>query len=111
MTTQPSTQASAPSKSNGLAIASLSLGIISVISLTGFVTGIPAIILGIIALQKKAGEKSMSIIGIITGGFSTVVSILAITTFILIATYDEPSPRPSIDSSETEFLPSSSREI
>jgi hypothetical protein len=71
-----------PSKSenNGLAIASLVLGILSV---TGFsiLTGIPAIITGAIGLKNPNG-KGMSIAGIIMGGVSVVFAIL-IAIFIV----------------------------
>jgi len=89
-------------QSSGLAIASMILGIVSIVSFMGFFLGVPAIILGIIALRKKAGEKSMSIVGIVTGAFSTLMSILIIGIFIWAAyssshSLDSTNDNPSSD--------------
>jgi hypothetical protein len=79
-------------KKLGLAITSLVLGIASIPLLflygAGFLFGIAALVLGIIALnqikkQKKEG-KGMAIAGIATGGFSILVCIIAIVVVILL---------------------------
>lgn len=72
--TQPKSQ-----DTNGLAVTSLILG---VLSLTGFglLTAIPAIITGVIGLRNPEG-KGMSLAGVIMGSVSAVVSILI---FVLI---------------------------
>lgn len=69
------------SQNNGLAIASMVIGIIAlllawipIIGFIGFVGGIAAIIMGIIALKKATG-KGMSIAGIITGALSVLSSL------------------------------------
>jgi membrane-bound ClpP family serine protease len=82
ITPPPQPPAVMPSKGNGLAIASLILGIIS---FSGFflLTGIPAIITGIIALKQNQTERAMSIAGIILGGLATLLSLL----FILFAIF------------------------
>jgi hypothetical protein len=61
-------------ESNGLAIASLVLGILS---MTGFsiFTGIPAIITGAIGL-KNPTNKGMSLAGLIMGSVSVVLTVL-----------------------------------
>ncbi len=48
----------------------------------GLLLGIPAIIMGAIALKRKQGEKALSITGIVTGGLSTLVSLLFIGLII-----------------------------
>lgn len=69
--------APAASASNGLAIASLVLGILS---FTGFflLTGIPAIITGALSLHQGQKERAMSIAGIIMGSIATLMSLVVI---------------------------------
>lgn len=71
------------SEGNGLAIASLVLG---VVSFSGFflVTGIPAIITGFMALKRNQKERAMSIAGIILGSIATLLSLLFILLFIVL---------------------------
>ncbi len=71
-----------PQPSNGLGIASLILGILSV-TLFGVLTGVPAIITGAMGLKNPA-SKGMSIAGIIMGAISIVFTILAVLFFIFI---------------------------
>lgn len=89
------------SQDNGLAIASMILGIVSLTG-PGFILGIPALILGIVGLKKNHGGQGMSIAGIITGGISTVFSLLfwGFVIYIMIATgaYNETSPAPYYES-------------
>jgi len=95
------TQASAQvthSSSNGFSIASLILGILSLLGF-GLLTGIPAIILGGIALKRRLPEHGMSMAGIITGSIGTLFSLLFIAFLIAIFAisndseyYNEPSP-------------------
>lgn len=67
-----------------MAIASMVLGIVSIVGFVGLFLGIPAIILGIIALKKGVGERGMSIAGIITGSISTFFSLLFIAFMIFV---------------------------
>ena len=70
-------------KSNLLAITSMILGIFSLIG-ASVVTGIPAIVVGIIAL-KRPGGRAMSISGIIMGSVSVLLlAVLAILFFFFI---------------------------
>ena len=68
---------------NGLAIASLVLGIVS---FTGFgpLTGVPAIITGFMALKKGQKERGMSIAGIVMGSIATLLTLLFIGFIILL---------------------------
>lgn len=70
---------------NSLAVASLVLGIVS---FTGFglVTGVPAIVTGIMAIKRGQKERSMSIAGIILGSVATLFTLLLIGLAILIVT-------------------------
>jgi hypothetical protein len=84
--------------SNGFSVASLILGILSLLGF-GLLTGIPAIILGGIALKRKQPEHGMSLAGVITGSIGTLFSLLLIAFLIAIFTigndseyYNEPSP-------------------
>lgn len=67
---------SVQSARNDLAIASMVLGISSLIGF-GALTGIPAIVLGTMSL-KNPTNRGMGITGIITGIVSTVLTLLAI---------------------------------
>ncbi len=85
MTTHPqhaTTQAHHNQQDNGLAIASLVLGITS---LTGFgaLTGIPAIITGFMSLKNPV-NKGMGIAGLVMGCISTVLTLLVIFFFFLV---------------------------
>lgn len=68
---------------SGFAITALVLGIVSVTGF-GLLTGIPAVIFGSLALNKKQHGRGMSIAGIVTGAVGTVLSLLYIA-FIVIA--------------------------
>jgi len=76
-----------PVKTSGNAIASLVLGILSVLGCI-FFTGIPAVICGIMSLSsigKSNGRlegKGLAIGGIVTGGIGSVFSLLAIPVMI-----------------------------
>ena len=80
-TTKPTTTTPAAPADNGLAIAALVLGIVS---LTGFglLTGIPAIIFGILALRRGM-ERGMSLAGLITGSIGTFFSLIFIVIMIV----------------------------
>ena len=69
-------------KSNGLAIASLVLGIISFFALClpviPALTAIVGLILGIISLVKGKGGKGMAIAGVILSGLSLLIAVLFI---------------------------------
>ena len=68
--------------SNNLAIASLVLGILSLTGMS-ILTGIPAIITGVLGLKNPV-NKGMSIAGIIMGGISTLLALLLAFFFILL---------------------------
>ena len=80
---------SAKSHTSGLAIASLCLGIGSII-LCGIILGIPAVICGHLALgeikrsQPKLEGKTMAVIGLITGYLSILSSVGMIFFFLLL---------------------------
>lgn len=77
----PSTQ----STSNGLAIASLVLGILGLFGgfiVVGGVLGLIAIILGAIALSKKQ-SKGMSITGVVTGALAILTSVIVLFVGII----------------------------
>ena len=82
-TSHKKTAPAADENANGLAITSLVLGILSV---TGFffLTGIPAIITGVMALRRKQRERGMSIAGIVMGGIGTLLSLLFVLAIILL---------------------------
>lgn len=64
-----------------LAITSLILGILGMAGF-GFLTGVPAIVTGTIALGKKQANRGMSIAGIIMGIISTIISLLIVMALI-----------------------------
>lgn len=69
-------------ESEGLGVASLILGILSV-TILGVLTGIPAIITGFMGLKNPA-SKGMSIAGIIMGGVSVLFTLLVAGFFVLL---------------------------
>ena len=87
--TNPSHGMPAKSHTSGLAIASLCLGIGSII-LCGIVLGIPAVICGHLALGEikrsdpKLEGKTMAIIGLVTGYLSILASVGMIFFFLLL---------------------------
>lgn len=69
-------------ESNGLAVASLVLGILSLTGMS-ILTGIPAIVTGAMALKNPV-SKGMSIAGIVMGALSVVFALLVLLFFVLI---------------------------
>lgn len=63
------------------------LGIVSIVTFMGLLLGIPAIVLGVMALRRNVGEKGMSIAGIVTGAISTLISIVLLGFIIMIAMF------------------------
>lgn len=138
--TVPTPQAGVPAapKTSGLAIASLCLGIGSIV-LCGVFMGIPAVICGHLALgqikrsQENLQGKAMAIIGLIIGYFSIVATVVMILFFALMSgnamssgdyytdefMWDESYPEPlieletesdsSFESREPELVPDSSQ--
>jgi uncharacterized membrane protein len=91
-------------ESNGLAVASLVLGILS---LTGasVLAGIPAIITGGMALKNPV-SKGMSIAGIVMGVISVVLALLVLLFFIIVfglaaSAPFESTPIPDYESTES----------
>ena len=68
---------------SGMPLTSLILGIVSVLAL-GLLTGVPAIIIGTMALRRKLADRGLSIAGIILGSVGTFFSLIAIGFFILL---------------------------
>jgi hypothetical protein len=82
-----------PPQNDGKAIASLVLGILSLVGCFGALAGIPAVILGLLAKRDIArsqgaiGGDGLALGGIITGALSTILSIgLFIFYIVVIAT-------------------------
>lgn len=68
-------------KSDSLAIMSMVFGVVSLTG-PGLLLGIPAIIMGAIALKRNQGERGLSLTGVITGAVSTLISFLFIGLII-----------------------------
>jgi uncharacterized membrane protein len=80
---------------NGLAIASMVLGILSLTGF-GFLVGIPAVVLGIISLKNKANNhRNLGIAGLVMGSIGTIVSLLFITFIILVAVFSPDQSTPT----------------
>lgn len=81
----PNHNSNAVQPTNGLAIAAMVVGIISLVlawvPFIGFFGGIAAVIMGIIALKKTVG-KGMSIAGIATGAISILCGLVIAFMFI-----------------------------
>ena len=73
------------------ATAAVVLGALSVMACLGFVTGIPAMIVGVSARreiresQGRVGGDSVALGGIIAGAVGTVLSLLVVGLFLLLA--------------------------
>lgn len=79
-------QTSPVNASQGLAITSLVLGIIALLTgwiLIGGLFGIIAIILGAISLIKKRGGKAMSIIGIVLGSLGLMGALIFVPIYLI----------------------------
>ncbi|MDB5186538.1 MAG: hypothetical protein JWM07_10 [Candidatus Saccharibacteria bacterium] len=95
----------ATDQGNGLAISSLALGILSLAGMF-FLTGIPAIITGIMSLRKGQKERGMSIAGIIMGSIGTLLSLLLLLALIFIVALgvmSNPQATPGEPSFDTEL--------
>ncbi len=86
------------------------LGILSVV-MAGLLTGIPAIILGIIDLKKKQGEKAFNITGIATGAIGTAFSLIAIAFVIFIVVIGAQATNSRQNSDSYRDLPRSQQEL
>ena len=78
----------------GFGIASLVLGIISILcTCTGLnvITGILAIVFGIIHISKHSGENVTAVIGFITSGLSLLLLIISLC-FIIFGKWDDEDP-------------------
>lgn len=73
----------APKPDSPLAVIALILGALSFTG-PGMLFGVPAIILGIIALKKRLPGRNLSIIGLVLGAASTVLSLIAFALFFLL---------------------------
>ncbi len=76
---------------NDLPVAAMICGILS---LTGFgiFLGIPALIMGSIALKRNYENRSFSITGLVTGAISTFLSLLVLAFMLLLFTQEDNSP-------------------
>src|SRR3954463_8694946 len=84
---QPLSEAPTPKLKTGLSTTSLVLGISSIVCLLAFITGIPAILVGLVAQSRAKkephvyGGQGMALTGVVLGAvgtlFTTVVLILA----------------------------------
>lgn len=74
-----------PQNSNAMGTASMILGIISVVGLCmclGPITGIIAIALGILQINKTPDNKGASIAGIVTGSIGILLSLIILCIFM-----------------------------
>lgn len=86
-----------PSKSNGMAITALVLGVVALITVwlppLAIVLALVAIVVGFLGMKKSAesGGRGLALGGIITGGLALVVSIilLVLTALVFNAAEDE----------------------
>ena len=87
----------APAKSNGLGVAALVLGILSIPAAffvgIGLVFGLLAIIFGIIGLRRvkarRADNKGMAIAGLVTGIVGALLSIVVIALLVFVTNTTE----------------------
>lgn len=85
----PSTPSNSPTTTNSLAIASLVLGIVGIVSaillpLVGGPVGIVAVILGILA-RRHPGGRGLALGGLVTGAIAIAVSAVNSILGVLLA--------------------------
>lgn len=80
----------APAKqpADGLGIASMVLGIISLVSFgSAFVLGVVGIVLGIVSLvqrgQRRNGTSVYAVVGIVTGALSIIALVALVAAFLI----------------------------
>jgi hypothetical protein len=104
------TELSTAPATGSLALLSMIFGVLS-LSGPGLLFGIPAIIMGAIALKRNQGDRGLSITGVVTGIVSTVISLLFIGLIIFGIVWGinhpdymedtRPQPEYRLESSET----------
>lgn len=88
-TTPPTKQPDSP-----LAVAAMVCGAVSLTG-PGLLLGIPALVLGVIALKRGDSGRGLSIAGIVTGAVSTLLSLIFIAILVCLAIwggYDSVQP-------------------
>ena len=80
-----------PPKKNGIGVAALVLGVLSILGgffVAGAVLGIVAIILGVVGMQRanrgEADNKGMAVAGLITGIIGVIISALFLVLYIAV---------------------------
>lgn len=77
-------QGAQPERAKGLAITSLVLGILSVVSSWTFFAPIAGLICGIVALRQQTTERTMALWGVWLNGIMLAFTVLAVTLFIVL---------------------------
>lgn len=79
----------AANKQQGFAIASMICGIVSIVCCLGIFAGVPAVILGIMGMNKEKadpahyGGRGMALAGVITGGIGSLFGVIWIVLQII----------------------------
>ena len=82
-------QAEAPTETNGFSIASLVLGLVSIVAGFTFLVPVGGLILGIVALQREPASRTMAIWGVVLNAVMLVgvvlggLGVLALGAFAL----------------------------
>lgn len=86
---EPTTAVPTPTTpANTLGIISLVLGITGIVTGLNPLLGIPAVVLGIMALRREPGSRGLAISGIVTGAFTFVwitIGVVATLFFLPLA--------------------------
>ncbi len=83
MAPPPAVMPGGQKKAVGLAVAALVLGICGFIPWLGFLCGLVAVILGIVALAQQTSRKGLAIAGIITGVTGPALMIALMVAFLV----------------------------
>jgi len=82
------TTVAAPNRLNGVSLAAMIVGILSVVfswvPLWGSVMGATALALGIVGLAKRAPNRGMALAGTILGAVGLVFSIIAVIIWLIV---------------------------
>lgn len=90
----PEYQYEPPKPTKTLGIISLVTGIFSMVGLCcccGPISGIVAIVCGVLQIQKTPDDKGFSIAGIVTGLLGIIITIIVFVIFVIFVAYQDPA--------------------
>lgn len=75
--------------SNGMGVASLVMGIISLVCCSSFIFSVLGIVFGIISLSRKKTNNGIAVAGVVLSAISIIIGIVVICAFVATGAYAE----------------------